>query len=256
MPDGSGDAAHVAFASPLMPAQFIRRLSRFAALVRVEGRDERVHVRNSGRLRELLTPGRPVLLEPAVTPGRRTGFTVALVRISGGYVSVDAHLPNALVEAGLRAGTVPGCRGYRLVRREPAIGRNRADFLLARGRRECLVEVKSVTLVRGGVALFPDAPTARGRVHVQHLIAARRRGMLAAVLFVIQRHDAAAFCPNHSADPAFAWMLARAVRAGVRVQAFLCRVTRCGVWLARSIPVRVPWRPRAVGNVCPVPESD
>jgi sugar fermentation stimulation protein A len=247
------DMVGVRFALPLVSGYFIRRLNRFAALVRVEGRDERVHVRNSGRLRELLTPGRLVLLEPAARTGRRTGFTVALVRLAHGYVSVDAHLPNALVEAGLRAGTVPGCCGYRLLRREPAMGRKRADFLLARGKARCLVEVKSVTLLDGGLALFPDAPTLRGRVHLEHLIAARRRGMMATVLFVIQRSDAVAFAPNRGTDPDFASALERAVRAGVSVRALACRVTRRGVWLVGALPVRLGstslatgwyWRPR------------
>ena len=174
----------VRFALPLVSGHFIRRVNRFAALVRVNGRDERVHVRNSGRLRELLVPGRPVLLEPARREGRRTRFTLALVRLAGGYVSVDAHLPNALVEVGLRRGGVPGCRGYCFLRREPAMGRKRADFLLGRGDTRCLVEVKSVTLVEGGVALFPDAPTARGRSHLEHLIAACGQGLEGVVLFV------------------------------------------------------------------------
>jgi len=221
--------------------------------VRVGGREERVHVRNSGRLRELLVPGRPVLLEPAARTGRRTGFTAALVRLAHGYVSIDAHLPNALVEIGLRVGAVPGCRGYRLLRREPTMGRNRADFLLGRGKTRCLVEVKSVTLVDGGLALFPDAPTLRGRAHLEHLIAARRRGMAAAVLFVIQRGDADAFAPNCATDPDFSSALGRAVRAGVKVRALACRVTRRGVWLAGALPVRLgstsaatgrEWRPR------------
>lgn len=256
VPLAAGRSPHVAFASPLVPAHFVRRLNRFAALVRVEGREERVHVRNSGRLRELLTPGRPVLLEPASTAARRTRFTLALVRTSHGCVSVDAHLPNTLMEAGLRAGTVPGCRGYRWLRREPTIGRNRADFLLARGRRSCLVEVKSVTLVERGLARFPDAPTARGRAHLEHLIDARRRGMAATVLFVIQRSDAAAFAPNDRTDPAFSRMLARAVRAGVAVRAFTCRVTRRSVRLDRCVPVCIPLGRRAVGNACPAPERD
>lgn len=222
-----------------MVGRFVRRLNRFVALVRVGDGEERVHVRNSGRLREILTPGRPVLLESAAGEGRRTRFTLALVRLGQGYVSADAHLPNALVEAALRKRGVPGCRGARFLRREPAMGRKRADFLVARGERQCLIEVKSVTLVVGGLALFPDAPTARGRAHLEHLIAARRRGLGAVVLFVIQRSDALAFAPNHGTDPLFAEALQRAARAGVGVRAVTCRVTRCGVWLDRSVPVRL-----------------
>ena len=227
----------IRFAQPLVAGQFVRRLSRFAALVRLDGGEERVHVRNSGRLRELLTVGRPVLLEPAGAAGRRTRFTLALVRARGGYVSLDAHLPNDLVAASLARGAVAGFRGYRFLRREPVIGRHRVDFLLGRGARECLLEVKSVTLVRGRVALFPDAPTTRGIAHLELLIDARASGRLAAVLFVIQRYDALAFAPNRWTDPAFASALERAARAGVRVRAMTCRVTREGVRLDRCVPV-------------------
>jgi sugar fermentation stimulation protein A len=118
------------------------------------------------------------------------------------------------------------------------MGRKRADFLLARGETRCLVEVKSVTLVEGGVALFPDAPTSRGRSHLEHLIAARGQGLEAVVLFVIQRADANALTPNRRTDPAFAAALTRAKRAGVRIRAMTCRVTRAGVWLGGSVPVR------------------
>jgi sugar fermentation stimulation protein A len=185
-----------------------------------------------------------VLLEPAATLGRQTRFTLALVRLPSGYVSADAHLPNALVAEGLRARAIPGLTGYRILRREPRLGRNRADFLLARGERQCLLEVKSVTLVEDRVALFPDAPTIRGRTHLEHLIAARRRGLAAAVLFVIQRADVSAFAPNWAADPEFSATLRRVARAGVRVAALTCQVDAAGVRLAASVPVLLNHRPR------------
>ena len=229
----------IRFPGPLVAGRFVRRLNRFAALVEVAGRQEQVHVRNSGRLHELFTPGREVLLEAATTPARRTRFTLALVRLPTGYVSADAHLPNALVAEGLRCHAIPGFRRHRVLRREPAMGGGRADFLLAQGRRRCLLEVKSVTLVKEGVALFPDAPTVRGRTHVEHLIAARRRGLGAAILFVIQRSDVRAFAPNRDADPKFSETLRRASRAGVRVCAMRCRVGPKGVRFDRPIPVRL-----------------
>ena len=231
--------AGVPFPRPLVAGRFLRRLNRFAALVEVEGGRERVHVRNSGRLRELFTPGRPVLLEPARTPGRRTPFTLALVRLPRGYVSTDAHLPNALAADALQRRAIPGFRGYQIFRREPAMGRNRADFLLGRGERRCLLEVKSVTLVKRGVALFPDAPTVRGRTHLEHLIAARRHGLGAAILFVIQRGDATAFASNWDTDPEFGATLCRASGAGVRISAMVCRVGPSSVRLATPVPVRL-----------------
>ncbi|MBI4737103.1 MAG: DNA/RNA nuclease SfsA [candidate division NC10 bacterium] len=229
----------IRFPGPLVAGRFVRRLNRFAALVEVAGQQEEVHVRNSGRLHELFTPGREVLLEAATTPGRRTRFTLALVRLPIGYVSADAHLPNALVAEGLQRRAIPGFRRHRILRREPAMGEGRADFLLANGRRRCLLEVKSVTLVEEGVALFPDAPTIRGRTHVEHLIAARRSGLGAAILFVIQRSDVRAFAPNQDADPEFTQALRRASRAGVCVCAMRCRVEPKGVRLDRPVPVRL-----------------
>ncbi len=230
--------AGIRFPRDLVAGCFIRRLNRFAALVEVGGRREHVHVRNSGRLHELLTPGRTVLLEPAVKEGRRTRFTLALVRLPRGWVSADAHLPNALVGEALRRQGIPGFHGFRILRREPVMGRNRVDFLLLCGDREYFLEVKSVTLVRHGVALFPDAPTVRGCTHLEHLSAARRRGLGAAILFVIQRSDARGFAPNQDADPEFSAALRRAFRAGVRVRAMICRVNPSGVRLGGSVPVR------------------
>ncbi len=239
-----GKTVGIRFPRPLVPGRFIRRLNRFAALVNTQGREERVHVRNSGRLHELLRPGRRVLLDPAATSGRRTRFTLALVRLPSGYVSADAHLPNTLVAEGLRSRSIPGLVGHRVLRREPPLGSGRADFLLARGGRQCLLEVKSVTLVQDGVALFPDAPTVRGRTHLEHLIAGRRCGLAAAVLFVIQRADVRAFAPNQEADPKFSAALRLAVRAGIRVQALTCHVDAMGVRLAASVPVLLNHRPR------------
>jgi sugar fermentation stimulation protein A len=167
-----------------------------------------------------------------------------MVRLPSGYVSADAHLPNALVAEGLRSRSIPGLAGHRILRREPPLGRGRADFLLTRGGRRCFVEVKSVTLVQDGVALFPDAPTTRGRKHLTDLIAARRRGFAAAVLFVIQRGDARALAPNQAADPEFCATLRRAVRAGVRVQALTCHVDAMGVRLDESVPVLLDYRYR------------
>jgi sugar fermentation stimulation protein A len=163
---------------------------------------------------------------------------LALVRLPSGYVSADAHLANALVEQGLRSRAIPGLTGHRILRREPPLGRGRADFLLSRGRQQCLVEVKSVTLVEEGVAIFPDAPTIRGRTHLERLMAARRR-LAAAVLFVIQRADARAFAPNQAADPEFSAALRRAARAGVQVIAMRCEVDPTGVRLGRTVPVHL-----------------
>jgi sugar fermentation stimulation protein A len=233
---------------PLTPGRFVRRLNRFAALVEVAGRRVPAHVANSGRLRELLVPGYRVYLRPVRRAGRRCPYDLALVRAGATLVSADARLPNALLAEGLAEGRIAGLRGFARRRREVRHGASRLDFVLERPGGRCLVEAKSVTLVEGGVALFPDAPTARGRRHVEALARAVRRGpppggrarpnrTEAAVVFVVQRGDARRFRPHTGADPALARALARAARAGVRILAYRCRVTQRAIALADPIPV-------------------
>ena len=147
-----------------------------------------------------------------------------LARTSAGYVSVDAHLPNRLIEAAFRVEGAVGFQRYRFVRRESRVGRHRVDFLESE-QELSLLEVKSVTLVQDGVALFPDAPTVRGGAHLDLLAAECAAGREATVVFVIQRGDAVRLQPNRAADPAFAAALARAAAAGVRVLAYRCQVS-------------------------------
>jgi len=221
----------------LTAGRFLRRLNRFVALVEVRGRSVRAHVANSGRLRELFAPGARVYLRRQGRAGRRCPYDLALVRLGRTLVSADARLPNALVAEALRAGRIAPLRGFGPARAEVRHGKHRLDFVLGRRGARCLVETKSCTLVERGVALFPDAPTARGRRHLEALARARRLGTPAAVIFVVQRRDAVRFRPNVEADPAFARALSRAARAGVHILAYRCRVSRKAMTLAEAIPV-------------------
>ncbi|MGH7377462.1 MAG: DNA/RNA nuclease SfsA [Candidatus Methylomirabilales bacterium] len=227
----------------LLPARFLRRQGRFAALVAVEGRPSRVHVPNSGRMQELLHPGAAVRIRPA-PPGspRRTSGNLCLVRHAGTWVCVDNRVAVEVLAAALAAGRPPGLSGWRMLRREVRVGRHRLDLLLQRAGREALCEVKSVTLVRGGVAYFPDAPTARGTAHMKMLGARARRGGAAAVCFLIQRADAAAFAPHATHDPAFAAACRAAVFSGVLLRAYTCHVTPRGIALLYRVPVRLGGR--------------
>jgi len=227
-------------AGQLRPAAILGRLNRFAVWVDLDGREEVVHLANSGRLHELLIPGTPALLAPRDSPGRKTRFDLLLVRIGGEWVSADARLPNALVREALAAGALPPFRAYPAVRPEVRYGESRVDFLLEGEGGVCLVETKSVTLVEAGLALFPDAPTLRGVRHLRTLIGARAEGWQAAVVFVVQRGDALAFAPNEPADPLFAQTLREAAAAGVGVYAYRCRVTPREIRLAGEMPVRLP----------------
>ncbi len=217
-------------------AIFLERATRFSASVMLRGKEELAYLPNSGRLGELLTRGRRVILEERGSPHRKTRYDLIMACLEQRLVSVDARLPGGLVYEALLRGALPQFRGHSYVRREATYGQSRLDFLLG-SVPPCLLEVKSVTLVRGGVAMFPDAPTARGRRHLRTLTEAKREGYRAVLLFVIQRDDADRFSPNDEADPEFGSTLREAALSQVDVRANICTVTKEEVQLARAVPV-------------------
>jgi sugar fermentation stimulation protein A len=222
---------------PLKAARFVQRDNRFRVVVEVDGQPATAHLPNSGRLGELLTPGREVRLAHGSNPHRKTAYDLKLVRYAGVWVSVDARLPNALFAEAFRVGVLPGLQGYTALQAEVALGKSRIDFLLTGPAGRCWVETKSATLVERGMARFPDAPTERGRRHLAAMVHAVEQGDRAAVVFVIQRPDARAFGPHAEADPDFTRALRQAASAGVMVLAGRCRVSEKEIALDAFIPV-------------------
>jgi sugar fermentation stimulation protein A len=224
----------------LVLGRFLGRDNRFRVTVEVDGHPVWAHLPNSGRLGELLVPGRQILLVERPEAGRKTGYDLSLVEFEDRWVSVDARLPNDLVEEAVRDGHLMPLRGYASLRREVVHGRSRFDLLLeARGRAPCLVEVKSITLVVDGLGCFPDAVTQRGKRHVEELAEAIAAGYRAAVVFCVQRGDALGVRPHDEADPDFGRALRVAARRGVEVYAYACRVEPGRVELSNRLPVRL-----------------
>jgi sugar fermentation stimulation protein A len=226
----------------LVPGVFVRRENRFRVEVELGHGLAAAHLPNSGRLEELLMPGARVWLtpaDPAARAHRRTGYDLTLVEYSGRLVSVDARLPTELIAVALEHGCAPSLPRYPVVKREVALGGSRIDFWLGGSttKAPCWLEAKSVTLVIDGTAQFPDAPTARGRRHLNELASVVQKGEKAMVVFVIQRDDACCFTPHDSADPAFGDALRRAAAAGVEIAALGCRVTLEAIQLFASLPV-------------------
>jgi len=234
---------------PLSLARFVHRPNRFLLQVRLEDTGDVVeaHMADPGRLKELLIPGRRVWLQPASNPHRKTRWSAVLTEAPDGVglVSIDTGLPNRLIHAALQAGAMEEFSQWELVRREYPLGRSRFDFLLeedeTQGRnRKLVLEVKSVTLVEDGVALFPDAVTERGARHVLELAEiARRHAWEAAILFVLQRSDAGEIRAARSIDERFADALSRAAEAGVHVYGRRCRVAEDGMELGERVEVTV-----------------
>ena len=214
-------------------AVFVRRINRFLAAVTLNGVEERVHVKNTGRLRELFVPGARVLLDRAEAPGRKTGYDLVSVYHGSTLVNVDSQAPNRIAAEYLSA-NMPGLTALKA---EQVCGASRFDFRGEKDGQPFYLEVKGVTLVRDGIALFPDAPTERGLKHIRELTALKKSGVNAGVLFIIQRNDVRGFMPNRETQPAFAEALIRAREAGVRTDALDCLVLP-GVVTARApVPV-------------------
>lgn len=225
----------------LVPGVFLRRENRFRVTVEVEGRLAAAHLPNSGRLHELLWPGRRVFLHPRRVPGRKTAYDLLLVEVDGRLVSVDARLPPRLFLEAWRAGRLPwlAFSPEWEVHPEPRCGSGRLDLLLRHPRHgQVWIETKSVTWVEEGTAYFPDAPTERGRRHLACLVQKRREGYRTLVVFIVQREDARRFQP-HPADPEFPAALAQAHAQGVEVYAFSFRVSLTGMVPHGPVPVEL-----------------
>lgn len=224
---------------PLIEGAFVQRDNRFRATVQIGGRTTKAHVPNSGRLHELFIPGQPVLLAHVPGTHRVTDYDLVMVQLDKQLVSMDARLPSKLFREAVEAGQLDAFAGYSQIQAEVRFGESRLDFRLSNEGEQCYVEVKSVTLVENECGLFPDAPTLRGQRHVRELMEAVDRGYRAAVVFIIQRDDAARFKPHEDADPEFAETLRNGVRAGVEVCALTCTVTLDEVVINKRVPVEL-----------------
>ena len=220
----------------MVAGTFLSRPNRFIAKVEIAGREETVHVKNTGRCRELLIPGAAVLCQQAANPDRKTRFDLICVWKGKRLVNMDSQAPNVAAGEWLASG---GLGEIRDLRPETVHGDSRFDFSFTRNGKPCLLEVKGVTLEEDGVCAFPDAPTQRGARHLQGLRRAVEEGYDAYVLFVIQMADVKYFRPHFETDPAFAAALSEAAAAGVQILAYDCAVTETTMTLRRPVEVRL-----------------
>ena len=213
------------------------RPNRFIAHVEVAGAMEVVHVKNTGRCRELLVSGAVVYLEEGHNPARKTKYDLIAVEKGDLLINMDAQAPNKVFREWAEAGGF--LPGLTLLRPETTWGNSRFDFYWEAGERRGFVEVKGVTLEDGGHARFPDAPTERGVKHLEELIRCQEEGYEAAVCFVIQMAGMKDFAPNDVTHPAFGEALRRAARSGVKILAMECDVTPNSLTIARPVDVRL-----------------
>lgn len=201
-------------------ARFLNRPNRFVANVLVNGKEETVHVKNTGRCRELLLPDSRVILAESDNPKRKTRYDlVAVYKDSVGWINMDSQAPNHVVAEWLTT------QDYTYVKPEYRYGDSRIDFYMERGEEKYLMEVKGCTLEIDGIGYFPDAPTERGVKHLKELTRAVEEGYHAMVAFVVQMEGIEEVRANVNMHPAFGEALEEAKRAGVQVLVLCCKVT-------------------------------
>lgn len=205
----------------MVRGEFISRPNRFIAHVRIRGEEEICHVKNTGRCRELLTPGATVWCREWDNPNRKTKFDLIAVQKGERLINMDSQAPNAAAKEWLLSG---GLGEISELKGEYTHGDSRFDFSFIKDGKRCFLEVKGVTLEHDGVCAFPDAPTERGVKHLRGLTKLAREGYGAFVLFVVQMADVKYLHPNDETDPAFGEALRSAAAAGVSVLAMDCAV--------------------------------
>ncbi len=219
----------------VVPAEFLERPNRFIAYVELNGQREKVHVKNTGRCRELLKQGVTVYLEKSDNPARSTAYDLIAVEKGERIVNIDSQAPNKAVEEWLL--TKQLFPGLSFVRPETTYGNSRFDFYVEAGEQKIFMEVKGVTLEEGGAVRFPDAPSERAVKHVEELIRAKKEGYRVCVFFVVQMQGVQYFMPNEATHAAFARALVRARDAGVEILAYDCKVTSDSMIIHKPVPV-------------------
>lgn len=224
----------------IVEGRFIDRPNRFIAHVDVEGEEnnpQTVHVKNTGRCKELLTPGARVYLEKSDNPNRKTKYDLVKVYKKENLINMDSQAPNKVVwewlcDNGLYKDT-------KLVAAEKTFEKSRFDFYVEGDGKKAWVEVKGVTLENEGVAKFPDAPSERAVKHIEHLIKAKNMGYEAYIMFVIQMKGVKYFTPNKETHLEFANVLKKAYEAGVKIIAYDCIVTKTGLKINQPVKIKI-----------------
>lgn len=216
---------------------FLDRPNRFIAHVELDGHIETVHVKNTGRCRELLLPGTEVILEESSNPARKTKYDLICVNKSGRWINMDSQIPNKAAKEWIVAG---GLFPEKVtVYTEKTYGNSRFDLYVESAERKAFIEVKGVTLEENNIARFPDAPTQRGVKHIQELIRCMEDGYEAYLLFVIQMKGIERFEPNWNTHREFGETLQKAEKAGVRLLARDCMIGKDRIEIRDAVPINL-----------------
>ncbi|AFQ44205.1 DNA/RNA nuclease SfsA [Desulfosporosinus meridiei] len=220
-------------------ARFIRRPNRFIAHVIVDNNEEIVHVKNTGRCREILQEGAMVILEEAKNTGRKTKYSLIASYKGDVLINIDSQVPNLVVFDGINEGKIKEFREVTQLSKEVIYGNSRFDLYFESNDQRGFIEVKGVTLETEGIAMFPDAPTQRGCKHIYEMIKAVEEGYAGFIFFLIQMKGVNYFTPFEIRDPEFTKALRLASEKGVTILAYDSIVSEDGITIGTPVEVRL-----------------
>lgn len=216
---------------------FLERPNRFIARVIINGNEETVHVKNTGRCREILRPGAEVILEEADNENRKTKYSLIGAYKDDVLFNIDSQIPNIVISEAIRNKEIDEFQNITFLKREVTFKNSRFDIYCEGNNRKIFIEIKGVTLEKDKTAMFPDAPTQRGLKHVMELIEAVKMGYEGFIIFLIQMKGVNYFTPNYEMDNKFSEGLKKAAKNGVKILAFDSIVEEDGIILGESINV-------------------
>ncbi|QUH29458.1 DNA/RNA nuclease SfsA [Vallitalea guaymasensis] len=216
---------------------FLERPNRFIAKVLIDGNPETVHVKNTGRCKEILTEGTKIFLQKSNNPNRKTKYSLISAYKKDMLINIDSQVPNEVVHEAIIQNKLPELIDLNYVKREQKYKNSRFDIYFERGNKKGFIEVKGVTLEKDGLSMFPDAPTKRGTKHLEELIDAIANGYEGYLFLLIQMNDIHKFTPNYITDETFAKTLMKANDAGVKILCYNSLVTRNEITIGKKAEV-------------------
>ncbi len=217
---------------------FLERPNRFIAKVLIDGKEETVHVRNTGRCKELLIPGAKIILEDCShNVNRKTKYSLIAVWKANKLINMDSQVPNKVVFDAIEQDHINNISNVSFIKREVTFGKSRFDIYFESGDKKGFVEVKGVTLEKDGISMFPDAPTDRGRKHVLEMIEAVKEGYRGIIFFLIQMDKVNLFKLNWEMDPKFSQAVKLASENGVEIMAYDAIVSPNSISIGNDIDI-------------------
>ena len=219
---------------------FIERPNRFIAQVLINGKEEAVHVKNTGRCRELLVPGARLVLEDCRhNTNRKTKYSLIAVYKGDMLVNIDSQVPNAVIHQALKENMIDSLQNLDYIKREVTFGNSRFDLYFESNNKKGFIEVKGVTLEENNIAKFPDAPTSRGRKHVLEMIKAVNQGYIGIIFFLVQMKGPKEFRLNWKMDNEFSQAVKEASENGIIIMAYDSIVGEDSIEIGEAISINL-----------------